>query len=163
MRFLLWLSLLVVAVFAFISPTARTESKPVASTLSGPPSDNVDLSWMNPAASSTTVLAVPSTTTTLVTPLSFKESFVVDGAVWDALAKCEANGDWAANTGNGFGGGLQFMHQDSYSSWISFGGLMFASDPWLASRDEQIIIGQKIFDVAGWQAWPGCSKKLGLE
>ncbi len=39
-----------------------------------------------------------------------------DGSRWDQLAQCEAGGNWATNTGNGFGGGLQFMHQRSYST-----------------------------------------------
>jgi resuscitation-promoting factor RpfE len=30
------------------------------------------------------------------------------GPNWDAIAKCESDGDWAINTGNGFYGGLQF-------------------------------------------------------
>ncbi|MGO1950929.1 MAG: ubiquitin-like domain-containing protein, partial [Mycobacteriaceae bacterium] len=33
---------------------------------------------------------------------------VSDGSVWDELVQCEATGDWSANTGNGFSGGLQF-------------------------------------------------------
>lgn len=27
---------------------------------------------------------------------------------WDAMAQCESGGNWVANTGNGFYGGLQF-------------------------------------------------------
>ena len=30
------------------------------------------------------------------------------GANWSAIAACESNGNWSANTGNGFYGGLQF-------------------------------------------------------
>jgi len=30
------------------------------------------------------------------------------GVNWDAIAQCESGGNWAANTGNGFYGGLQF-------------------------------------------------------
>ena len=77
------------------------------------------------------------------------------------LLKGERDGRWNANTGNGFGGGLQFMHQDSYSSWVSFGGKEFADAPWLASRESQIVVAQRIWDVVGWAGWPGCSKKLG--
>ena len=33
---------------------------------------------------------------------------VASGSVWDALAQCEATGNWSINTGNGFSGGLQF-------------------------------------------------------
>ena len=34
-------------------------------------------------------------------------------AAWDRLAQCESGGNWAANTGNGYYGGIQF----SLSSW----------------------------------------------
>ncbi len=38
---------------------------------------------------------------------------------WDAMAQCESGGNWAANTGNGFYGGLQFTP----STWTSNGGV----------------------------------------
>jgi len=80
---------------------------------------------------------------------------------WDRLSQCETGGNWAANTGNGFGGGLQFMHQRSYSTWLSFGGGDYAADPWDASREQQINIAEKVLARSGWNAWPGCSRKFG--
>ena len=80
---------------------------------------------------------------------------------WDQLAQCEAGGNWATNTGNGFGGGLQFMHQRSYSTWLSYGGGEFAPHPWEASREQQIVIAERILEGSGWRAWPGCSRKFG--
>ena len=84
-----------------------------------------------------------------------------DGSRWDQLAQCEAGGNWATNTGNGFGGGLQFMHQRSYSTWLSFGGGEFAPHPWEATREQQIIVAEKVLASSGWGAWPGCSRKFG--
>ena len=84
-----------------------------------------------------------------------------DGSRWDQLAQCEAGGNWAANTGNGFGGGLQFMHQRSYSTWLSFGGGDYAAHPWDASREQQIAIAEKVLASSGLRAWPGCSRKFG--
>lgn len=84
-----------------------------------------------------------------------------DGSRWDRLAQCEAGGNWATNTGNGFGGGLQFMHQRSYSTWLSYGGGEFAPHPWEASREQQIVIAERVLAGSGWKAWPGCSRKLG--
>jgi hypothetical protein len=84
-----------------------------------------------------------------------------NGSRWDQLAQCEAGGNWATNTGNGFGGGLQFMHQKSYSTWLSFGGGEFAPHPWEATREQQIIIAEKVLASSGWRAWPGCSRKFG--
>lgn len=84
-----------------------------------------------------------------------------DGSRWDQLAQCETGGNWATNTGNGFGGGLQFMHQSSYSTWLSFGGGDYAAHPWDASREQQINIAEKVLASSGWKAWPGCSRKFG--
>jgi hypothetical protein len=84
-----------------------------------------------------------------------------DGSRWDRLAQCECGGNWGCNTGNGFGGGLQFMHQRSYSTWLSYGGGEFAPHPWEASREQQIVIAEKVLAGSGWKAWPGCSRKFG--
>jgi LysM repeat protein len=80
---------------------------------------------------------------------------VAGGSVWDSLAMCEAGGNWAINTGNGFYGGLQF----TLSSWAAAGGSGY---PHQASRDEQIMRGQILQSMQGWGAWPACSAKLGL-
>jgi nucleoid-associated protein YgaU len=80
---------------------------------------------------------------------------VAGGSVWDQLAACEAGGNWAINTGNGFYGGLQF----TISSWQAVGGSGLPSD---ASREEQIARGEALRARQGWGAWPACSAKLGL-
>lgn len=80
---------------------------------------------------------------------------VADGSVWDRLAQCEATGNWAINTGNGFYGGLQF----TLSSWAAVGG---TGMPHQASREEQILRGEKLLAMQGWGAWPACTAKLGL-
>lgn len=80
---------------------------------------------------------------------------VADGSVWDSLAMCEAGGNWAINTGNGFYGGLQFTP----SSWAAVGG---SGLPNQASREEQIMRGQMLQAQQGWGAWPACAAKLGL-
>lgn len=78
-----------------------------------------------------------------------------DGSVWDQIAACEAGGNWATNTGNGYYGGLQF----SLGSWWGVGGSGLPSD---ASREEQIARGQMLQARSGWHAWPACSARLGL-
>lgn len=95
-------------------------------------------------------------------PAPQREYVSADGTGrWDQLAQCEAGGNWATNTGNGFGGGLQFMHQRSYSTWLSYGGGEFAPHPWEASREQQIVIAERVLAGSGWGAWPGCSRKFG--
>jgi len=118
----------------------------------------IDLSWLN--TTTTTVYVAPVVVEKA--PPVIETSVSSDGSVWDAIAQCESGGNWAINTGNGFGGGLQFMHQRSYSTWLSFGGGEFAPNPWEASREQQIIVAEKVLASSGWGAWPGCSSKLGL-
>jgi len=90
-----------------------------------------------------------------VAPLAAAPAAHAEGTVWDKLAQCESSGNWAINTGNGFGGGLQFTP----STWHAFGGEGRAED---ASRVEQIVVAERVLAKQGWGAWPACSRKLGL-
>ncbi len=76
-------------------------------------------------------------------------------SVWTQLANCESGGNWAANTGNGYYGGLQF----SLSSWRAVGGSGY---PHEASASTQIEMGQRLQASQGWGAWPACAAELGL-
>ncbi|WP_244410013.1 transglycosylase family protein [Streptomyces albofaciens] len=80
------------------------------------------------------------------------------GGTWDRLAGCESGGNWRADTGNGFSGGLQFAH----STWRSFGGGKYASRASRASRAQQIRVAERVLARQGWGAWPACSARLGL-
>ena len=51
---------------------------------------------------------------------------------WDGVAQCESSGNWAANTGNGFYGGLQF----TMSTWHAFGG---SGSPVDASKSAPVV------------------------
>ncbi|WP_067670485.1 resuscitation-promoting factor [Nocardia miyunensis] len=83
---------------------------------------------------------------------------VRNGAIWDALAKCESGGNWAINTGNGYFGGVQF----DQNTWARQGGLKYAPRPDLATRNEQIAIAEKTRARQGWGAWPTCTSRLGI-
>ena len=83
---------------------------------------------------------------------------VAGGSVWDALAQCESNGNWSINTGNGFSGGLQFHPQ----TWQAYGGGQYAPTAGAATREQQIVIAQKVQAAQGWGAWPACTAKLGI-
>jgi uncharacterized protein YabE (DUF348 family) len=80
---------------------------------------------------------------------------VAGGGVWDQLAQCEAGGNWAINTGNGYYGGLQF----NKGTWAAYGGVGL---PHQASREEQIAVAERVQAAQGWGAWPSCTRKLGL-
>lgn len=75
--------------------------------------------------------------------------------IWDRMADCEAHGNWTANTGNGFYGGLQF----TLDSWRRAGG---TGRPDYASRATQIAVADHWRALVGWGAWPYCSRRLGL-
>jgi hypothetical protein len=77
---------------------------------------------------------------------------------WDRLAQCESGGNWRANTGNGYYGGLQFSHR----TWRSYGGGAYAGTANQASRTQQIAIAEKVLRAQGWSAWPACSRRAGL-
>jgi len=83
---------------------------------------------------------------------------VSNGPVWDALAQCEAGGNWAINTGNGFFGGVQF----DQNTWERNGGLRYAARADLATKDEQIAIAEVTRARQGWGAWPTCSGRVGV-
>jgi resuscitation-promoting factor RpfB len=82
---------------------------------------------------------------------------IANGGTWDALARCEAGGNWAINTGNGFYGGVQF----DQNTWERSGGLRYASRADLATREEQIAIAEVTRARQGWGAWPTCSGRIG--
>jgi len=104
------------------------------------------------------VAATPVSVATSAAPSVAPSPAVDTGSVWDRLAQCEASGNWATHTANGFSGGLQFVN----STWTGYGGGEFASQAWQASREQQIAVAERVLASAGWGAWPACSRKLGL-
>jgi resuscitation-promoting factor RpfC len=68
---------------------------------------------------------------------------------WDAVAQCESGGNWSADTGNGFYGGLQFKQ----STWDENGGV---GNPASASRAQQIAVANRVLANQGPEAWPKC-------
>jgi hypothetical protein len=79
---------------------------------------------------------------------------------WNRLAGCESGGNWHANTGNGYYGGLQF----SQGTWVAMGGRKYADRADLATAPEQMAVAEKLLRASHWSwgAWPVCSRKLGL-
>jgi len=76
-------------------------------------------------------------------------------SAWDKLAQCESGGNWSINTGNGYYGGIQF----NASTWRAYGG---RGMPHQASKAEQIAVAERTLAAQGWNAWPSCSRKMGL-
>jgi hypothetical protein len=86
--------------------------------------------------------------------LSIGNAAADSGVNWDAVAQCESGGNWAANTGNGFSGGLQFKQ----TTWTANGGV---GAPHQATREEQIRVAENVARKQGMGAWPSCGKAAG--
>ena len=76
------------------------------------------------------------------------------GVNWDAVAACESGGNWAINTGNGYHGGLQFAP----GTWSGHGGGEFAPTADQATREQQIIVAERVLGTQGIGAWPTCGR-----
>lgn len=68
---------------------------------------------------------------------------------WDRVAQCESGGNWShrpvTNSSGTYSGGLMIGHQ----WWPKFGGTAFASAPYLATKEQQIIVAENIVDAQG--------------
>jgi len=74
-------------------------------------------------------------------------------SVWDRIAACESGGNWAANTGNGYYGGLQF----TLGTWAAYGG---SGRPDQNSREAQIAVAERVAAAeGGYGAWPVCGAR----
>ncbi len=79
----------------------------------------------------------------------------INTGVWDAIADCESGGNWAANTGNGYYGGLQF----NPGTWRAYGG---SGMPHQNSREQQIAVAERVRAAeGGYGAWPHCGARFG--
>jgi Transglycosylase-like domain len=96
----------------------------------------------------------PATAST-VAPAAASGNGGIPDSVWAALRKCESNGNYAINTGNGYYGAYQF----AASTWrkLGYSGLPHEASP--AIQDEA---ARKLQASAGWGPWPACTRKLGL-
>lgn len=112
-----------------------------------------------------TATASPGTTarTSRTTPAAGDSSTrAASGAArsrtWDALAACEASGDWAIDTGNGLYGGLQMDRR----TWSRYGGQAYAPLPSTATREQQIAVAERVRADQGFSPWSSCARTLHL-
>jgi resuscitation-promoting factor RpfB len=78
---------------------------------------------------------------------------------WDELAQCESGGRWdtvdSAPAANAYDGGLGIYR----GTWRAYGGTEFAPNAGLATREQQIIVGMRIYNDLGWDPW-GCANNV---
>ena len=105
-----------------------------------------------PASAQSQAGSAPQAAPPAATPVSTGAPASSGGANWSAIAACESGGNWSANTGNGFYGGLQFTQQ----TWDAYGGGQYAPSANLASESEQIAVADRVLAGQGIGAWPVC-------
>ncbi|MGV9313911.1 transglycosylase family protein [Streptomyces sp. NPDC003691] len=81
-------------------------------------------------------------------------------ATWDKVAQCESSGNWhiVSNTTPKYYGGLQFAK----STWDAFEGGQYAAYAHEATKQQQILIAEKVLAAQGPGAWPKCGREAGL-
>jgi hypothetical protein len=72
----------------------------------------------------------------------------IPDSYWDRMAQCETGGDWTM-VGSRYSGGLGFYN----GTWDSFGGREFAARAGQATREQQIIVANRVANDAGISGW----------
>jgi uncharacterized protein YabE (DUF348 family) len=75
--------------------------------------------------------------------------------MWDRIAACETGSNWGMQ-GPLYSGGLGFYN----GTWDGWGGREFASNAGLASREQQIVVAERVRRDVGISGW-GCARTLG--
>jgi uncharacterized protein YabE (DUF348 family) len=131
-------------VYTYLDGKLTTQKVVSTKVVSAPVDEEILVGTKPKPAPTTTTDTTPSTPSTGST------------SAWDRIAECESGGNWAANTGNGYYGGLQFDH----GTWAAYGGTAYANNANGASKAQQIAIAEKVkADRGGYGAWPVCGAK----
>ena len=72
------------------------------------------------------------------------------GVNWDGIARCETGGNWSMQ-GPSFSGGVGFYN----GTWNGFGGQQFAPNAGMATREQQIVVAERVYARYGLSGW-GC-------
>lgn len=82
---------------------------------------------------------------------------------WDAVAQCES-GDRNINNSSGPGGAPASTASGHFQildgTWADFGGLEYGPRAIDATRDEQLVVAERILEEQGPGAWGGCGVPL---
>ena len=86
-----------------------------------------------------------------------KSSNTFSGSFSEALSRLRScEGSYTSNTGNGYYGAYQFDKR----TWGKYGGYEVASDAPPSVQDEK---AWQTYKARGWQPWPTCKIKMGLQ
>ena len=81
---------------------------------------------------------------------------VLKNSYWWDLALCESNGNWSMR--GRYQGGFSF-HPLTWRAYRLDG---LPKRAYLATPAEQLRVARLVLEDQGWDAWPACSKRLGL-
>ena len=79
----------------------------------------------------------------------------IPDSFWDRMAQCETGGNWSM-VGSRYSGGLGFYN----GTWDSFGGREFAARAGQATREQQIVVANRVANAVGLSGW-GCLSHVG--
>lgn len=175
------LGVLTVAALAIVIPLVLLmRAASPAPIVPDPPADmtliaTTSTSTSTTVAPTTTTVAATTTTSTSTTTSSTTtapapvRAATITGVDWDYLADCES-GEWDAqkrpirgtarwnDRRNGYEGGVHFAP----STWDGFRPADFPEAAYLASREQQILVAERVLAKQGPGAWPTCSYKVGM-
>jgi hypothetical protein len=101
-----------------------------------PPSELINVSTSVPVQTTVHVMKINSTHPELAAQLKTRKAGSI--RFWEAVSWCETNHKW--NDGGYFSGGLGMAQ----SVWINYGGKQFGSRPSRATKQEQIVIANRV-------------------
>ena len=100
----------------------------------------------------TTTTTRPAWTPTTTRPRVELGAPSVTGVNWDGIARCETGGNWSMQ-GPTYSGGVGFAN----STWVGFGGREFAPNAGMATREQQIVVAERVYARYGLSGW-GCRR-----
>jgi murein DD-endopeptidase MepM/ murein hydrolase activator NlpD len=102
-------------------------------------------------SSSTRTAAVAVLGASVVTPIALAQSAAAAPvSAWDRIAQCESGGRWNLPYGDASStGGLQIQKP----TWDEYGGQSIAAYPYQATKQQQIMVAEKILANQGPGAW----------
>lgn len=133
------------------APAPVATAAPRTSEVTSRSSERTAAASSSSSSASTTAAPAPAAEEAAPAPSSGAGLDLSRAAMWDRIAQCESTGRWNINTGNGYYGGLQF----NLGTWRSVNGTDFAAYPHQASREEQITVANRLYELRGLQPW-GC-------
>ena len=103
-------------------------------------------------------VGVASAATLVGGVVTANEAKAAGDTIWDAVAQCETGQNWATTSVPGYSGGLASPTSTGRPSAVPSSRRSRTRQ----TREQQIIVAQRILAVNGPNAWPVCGPRAGL-